>query len=123
MPTRTCYVQGHGVDGLHMDSAAFEQLLDLSPYINTSAPAVPESFSLERAYMMFRQLGLRHLVVADQHNHVKGIVTRKVHAQELPSKFDRVRGGTQCALSSNGVCAPGLLTFSSGAFCPRKGDP
>ena len=72
------FVQGHGVDGLHMDGAAFERILDLSPYVNTSAPAVPECFSLDRAYMMFRQLGLRHLVVVDQHNHVKGIVTRKV---------------------------------------------
>lgn len=70
--------QGHGVDGLHVDGTAFERVLDLTPYVNTSAPAVAECFSLERAYMMFRQLGLRHLVIVDQHNHVKGILSRKV---------------------------------------------
>lgn len=33
--------------------------------------------SLERAYIMFRNMGLRHLLVVDEHNRVKGIVTRK----------------------------------------------
>lgn len=33
--------------------------------------------SLERAYILFRNMGLRHLVVVDEHNRVKGIVTRK----------------------------------------------
>ena len=39
--------------------------------------SVPESFSLERAYTVFRVLGLRHLVVVDHLNRVKGILTRK----------------------------------------------
>ena len=51
--------------------------LDLTPYIHTSAPAVPETFSLERAYALFRALGARHLTVVDAHNRVKGVVTRK----------------------------------------------
>lgn len=33
--------------------------------------------SLERAYIMFRNMGVRHLLVVDEHNRVKGIVTRK----------------------------------------------
>jgi CBS-domain-containing membrane protein len=33
--------------------------------------------SLERAYILFRNMGLRHLVVVDEHNRVRGIVTRK----------------------------------------------
>ena len=33
--------------------------------------------SLERAYIMFRTMGLRHMLVVDEHNRVKGIVTRK----------------------------------------------
>ena len=33
---------------------------------------------MERAYMLFRALGLRHLVVVDAAQHVKGILTRKV---------------------------------------------
>jgi CBS-domain-containing membrane protein len=31
--------------------------------------------SLERAYTMFRNMGLRHLLVVDEHNRVQGIVT------------------------------------------------
>lgn len=38
---------------------------------------VQEALSLERAYILFRNMGLRHLVVVDEHNRVKGIVTRK----------------------------------------------
>lgn len=33
--------------------------------------------SLQRAYILFRNMGLRHLVVVDEHNRVRGIVTRK----------------------------------------------
>lgn len=51
--------------------------LDLTPYINTSAPAVPLGFSLGRAYALFVTLGLRHLVVVDAHNRVRGILSRK----------------------------------------------
>lgn len=47
------------------------------PYVNTSSYSVPSQFSLERAYGMFRTLGIRHMVVTDQHNQVMGIITRK----------------------------------------------
>lgn len=50
---------------------------DLTPYINMSAYRVPETFSVERAYVLFTTMGLRHLVVVDEENHVRGIVTRK----------------------------------------------
>lgn len=39
---------------------------------------VDEHFSLERAYVVLRTLGLRHLIVVDVANRVRGIVTRKV---------------------------------------------
>ena len=61
-----------------MDSSTTERVIDLRPYMNTSPTPVPETFSLERAYRMFAQLGLRHLIVMDHHNHVKGMITRKV---------------------------------------------
>ena len=54
------------------------QVLDLTPYINTSVVKVDENFSLERAYVVLRTLGLRHLIIVDVGNHVRGIVTRKV---------------------------------------------
>lgn len=53
------------------------QVVDLTPYVNTSALKVAESMSLERAYIMFRNMGLRHMIVVDAHNRVKGILTRK----------------------------------------------
>ena len=39
-----------------------------------AAPAairVPESYTLERAYILFSTMGLRHLVVVDEHNRVR----------------------------------------------------
>ncbi|KAI8462301.1 MAG: voltage gated chloride channel-domain-containing protein, partial [Monoraphidium minutum] len=57
--------------------ALVEAEVDLTPYVNTSAFRVQDSLSLERAYILFRSMGLRHLVVVDEHNHVQGIVTRK----------------------------------------------
>ncbi len=70
-----------GVPASH--NPVLQEVLDLRPYINTSAAAIQESFSVERTYVVFRTLGLRHLVVVDRHNHVKGIVTRKVW-QRMP---------------------------------------
>ena len=60
------------------EAGALSLMLDLGPYVNTSTPAVQSSFSVERAHMLFRSLGLRHLTVVDAHNRVKGILTRKV---------------------------------------------
>jgi len=56
--------------------------LDLRRYYDSSAIKVSETFSLERAYLLFRTLGLRHLVVVDHHNRVVGIVTRRDLQQE-----------------------------------------
>jgi len=54
-----------------------ELFIDLSPYVNHSAPTVQQTFSLHRTYIIFRTLGLRHLTVVDERNRVKGIITRK----------------------------------------------
>jgi len=51
--------------------------VNLSPYINSSAVSLPTQFSLHRAYMIFRTMGMRHLVVTDNANKVVGILTRK----------------------------------------------
>ncbi|KAM7174673.1 chloride channel protein C-like [Macrochelys suwanniensis] len=47
------------------------------PYINKSAVSVQAHFSLQRTYIIFRTLGLRHLTVVDLQNRVVGIITRK----------------------------------------------
>lgn len=51
--------------------------LNLKQYINQSALSIPERFSLQRTYIIFRTLGLRHLTVVDSSNKVLGIITRK----------------------------------------------
>ncbi|KAK9804251.1 hypothetical protein WJX72_003440 [[Myrmecia] bisecta] len=71
-------LQGRNHGGVSDSSnPVFDEVLDLTSYINSSAATVQEVFSLERTYMVFKTLGARHLTVVDQHNHVKGIITRK----------------------------------------------
>ena len=47
------------------------------PYTNQSTMSVASKLSLHRAYVIFRSLGLRHMVVVDDVNRVVGVVTRK----------------------------------------------
>ena len=42
-----------------------------------SVPKIDKDYSLYRTYVIFRTLGLRHLVVVDDHNQVVGLITRK----------------------------------------------
>uniref|UniRef100_A0ACB8FDR4 Uncharacterized protein n=2 Tax=Sphaerodactylus townsendi TaxID=933632 RepID=A0ACB8FDR4_9SAUR len=51
--------------------------INLEPYINKSAVSVQAHFSLQRTYVIFRSLGLRHLTIVDLQNQVVGIITRK----------------------------------------------
>lgn len=55
----------------------WDEQLDLYPYVNVSAHRISENFSVERAYLLFSTMGLRHLVVVDEFNRVRGIITRK----------------------------------------------
>ncbi|XP_074879367.1 chloride channel protein C-like [Buteo buteo] len=56
----------------------YQQLfINLDPYINKSAMSVQAHFSLQRTYIIFRTLGLRHLTVVDRQNRVVGVITRK----------------------------------------------
>lgn len=54
-----------------------DYFVNLSPYINDSGVCVPLHFSLHRAYILFRTLGLRHMTVVSHTNQVEGILTRK----------------------------------------------
>ncbi|KXZ47514.1 hypothetical protein GPECTOR_35g952 [Gonium pectorale] len=74
-PSKDAYgVGGGGGDG---GWSLENGVIDLTPYINTSVFMVPDSFSVERTYVLFRTMGLRHLIVVDEQHTVKGIVTRK----------------------------------------------
>ncbi|NWJ03141.1 CLCC protein, partial [Crypturellus undulatus] len=56
----------------------YQQLfINLEPYVNKSAMSVQAHFSLQRTYIIFRTLGIRHLTVVDPQNQVVGIITRK----------------------------------------------
>lgn len=46
-------------------------------YMNESLYMVQETFSTQRAYALFVSMGLRHMVVVDEVNRVRGIITRK----------------------------------------------
>lgn len=71
---------------------------------------VQESMSLERAYIMFRNMGVRHLLVVDEHNRVKGIVTRKdllgFRLDEAVSKAVRKAESAQHLGDSSWIGAP-----------------
>lgn len=54
-----------------------DYFVNLSPYINDSGVSVPLHFSLHRAYILFRTMGLRHMTVVNHTNQVGGILTRK----------------------------------------------
>jgi len=57
--------------------ACVRACVDQESFINISVPKIDKDYSLYRTYVIFRTLGLRHLVVVDVHNHVVGLITRK----------------------------------------------
>lgn len=71
------------LDALQLDTPTQTMLnlqdvfVDLRPYMNRSPFTVRKDCSASRAHQAFVGLGLRHLIVVDNHNHVAGIITRK----------------------------------------------
>eukprot|EP01064_Diplonema_japonicum_P021016 TRINITY_DN30564_c0_g1_i1.p1 TRINITY_DN30564_c0_g1~~TRINITY_DN30564_c0_g1_i1.p1 ORF type:complete len:861 (+),score=151.46 TRINITY_DN30564_c0_g1_i1:281-2584(+) len=53
------------------------QVMDLSPFVNTSSFTVNQSFSINIVRNLFRTMALRHLPVTNDLNEVVGIITRK----------------------------------------------
>ncbi|GAQ89049.1 chloride channel protein [Klebsormidium nitens] len=51
--------------------------LDLTPFMNRAPLTVRRECSAQRVYILFRSLGLRHLLVVSSRNLVIGIITRK----------------------------------------------
>ena len=56
--------------------AVEEATISLAPYMNCSPYTVADTFSLSEAYVLFRTMGLRHMLVVNGHD-VIGIITRK----------------------------------------------
>ena len=53
------------------------QWIDLRPYMDTTPVTVHLHAPLERAYKLFTQMGLRHLLCVDDGHNIVGIITRK----------------------------------------------
>lgn len=45
-------------------------------FMNRSVHSAMEFASVPKIFEMFRALGLRHLIVVDQENNVRGVITR-----------------------------------------------
>jgi len=58
--------------------------IDLRPYMNPVPFTIRENSPLTRVFLLFRTMGLRHLVVVDIDNKIQGMITRKnlVHLEE-----------------------------------------
>lgn len=51
--------------------------IDLKTFMNRSVHSAMENASVSKIFEIFRALGLRHLVVVDKKNDVRGVITRK----------------------------------------------
>lgn len=62
---------------IHEDKTLHNYHINLRMFMNPTPYCVKEETSVPRVFQMFRALGLRHLVIVDSDNRVRGIVTRK----------------------------------------------
>uniref|UniRef100_A0A8C5QMA3 Chloride channel protein n=1 Tax=Leptobrachium leishanense TaxID=445787 RepID=A0A8C5QMA3_9ANUR len=74
---RDAYPRFPPIQSIHVSQDERECLMDLTEFMNPTPYTVPQEASLPRVFKLFRALGLRHLVVVDNHNKVVGLVTRK----------------------------------------------
>ena len=75
--------------------------LDLRPFMFRSPLLVQAGASLTRALVLFRGLGLRHLLVAPQDPRSVGIITRKARCCAPPTRLmrtDRTRSSVPCGM-------------------------
>ncbi|MCO5576774.1 hypothetical protein L7F22_030594 [Adiantum nelumboides] len=71
--------KGPSIDDIQLTAQEEDMFLDLYPFTNTSPYTVSEDMSLAKAFLLFRQLGLRHLFVVPKTKGpfpVSGILTR-----------------------------------------------
>lgn len=51
--------------------------INVAQFMNPSPSCVLEKDSVPKVFRNFRALGLRHMIVIDENNHVRGMITRK----------------------------------------------
>ncbi|KAK4388562.1 Chloride channel protein CLC-d [Sesamum angolense] len=69
--------KGLSIHDIHLTPDDLEMYIDLATFLNPSPYVVPEDMSLTKVYNLFRQLGLRHLLVVPHASRVVGMITRK----------------------------------------------
>ncbi|XAR54656.1 hypothetical protein NMG60_11029889, partial [Bertholletia excelsa] len=69
--------KGISINDIHLSTDDMEMYIDLAPFLNPSPYVVPEDMTLTKVYNLFRQLGLRHLLVVPRASRVSGVITRK----------------------------------------------
>ncbi|KAJ3693408.1 hypothetical protein LUZ60_008888 [Juncus effusus] len=91
------------IDDLEFSNEEMEMFVDLHPFTNTSPYTVVETMSLAKALILFREVGLRHLLVVPKSSDrapVVGILTRHdfmpehilgLHPFLVRSKWKRLR--------------------------------
>ncbi|XP_011078419.1 putative chloride channel-like protein CLC-g [Sesamum indicum] len=86
------------IDDIELSEEEMEMFVDLHPFTNTSPYTVVETMSLAKALILFREVGLRHLLVIPKVSGrlpVVGILTRHdfmlEHVQNLHPRLSRNR--------------------------------
>ncbi|KAL0333998.1 UNVERIFIED_CONTAM: putative chloride channel-like protein CLC-g [Sesamum angustifolium] len=86
------------IDDIELSEEEMEMFVDLHPFTNTSPYTVVETMSLAKALILFREVGLRHLLVIPKVSGrlpVVGILTRHdfmpEHVQNLHPRLSRSR--------------------------------
>ncbi|KAI5073169.1 hypothetical protein GOP47_0011182 [Adiantum capillus-veneris] len=69
--------KGLSIQDIYLNPQEMELYIDLEPFVNPSPYIVPEDMSLTKVYNLFRQLGLRHVLVVPRPSQVVGVITRK----------------------------------------------
>lgn len=100
------------ISDIKLTSSELKLWLDVRPYMDTSPSFMHESSSIQRAYRFFRTMGLRHLLIIDDHHRLQGIVSRQdltEHRLEHHwfedghnmQKFLKFEGGNICDLTDD----------------------
>lgn len=74
---RDDYPRFSSIDDVKLSKLSHKYTINMEIFMNPSPYIVNQLTSVPKAFTLFRTLGLRHLVVTDDDNHVTGIITRK----------------------------------------------
>uniref|UniRef100_A0A1D1Y3N3 Chloride channel protein n=1 Tax=Anthurium amnicola TaxID=1678845 RepID=A0A1D1Y3N3_9ARAE len=91
--------RGRRVEEIELTEEEMEMYVDLHPFTNMTPYTVVESMSVAKAVVLFRQVGLRHLLIVPKYQGagiplVVGILTRQdLRAQNILGAFPQIANG------------------------------